>query len=117
MATNKNEFLCSVCQNLYTHPVVHRLCGYSFDRQCIKNICPAQGCGKDVKEADLVDNYALLNNVDDHRFKLEVGTTYYLILLGSNTSMWYSDTLLPFAMGESRFSCATQFLNDFFNQQ
>ncbi len=117
MAANKDEFTCSVCQKLYTYPVVHRSCGFSFDRQCIGNKCPAQECGQIINEDDLIVNYDLMKIVDEHRLKLESPPTYYLILLDTSTSMWYSDSLLPFAIGKSRFTCAMQFLNEFFHIQ
>jgi hypothetical protein len=117
MMTNTDAFTCSVCQKLYTHPVVHRPCGFSFDRQCITDRCPIQKCGQIINEDDLVINYDLLKVVDEHRFKLENPGAYYLILLDTSTSMWYSDSWLPFAVGESRFTYALQFLSDFFNLQ
>jgi hypothetical protein len=117
MATNEDNFKCSVCQKLYTNPVVHRLCGKSFDRECIGNICPAQGCRKVIQNDDLIVNYIKI--VDEHRLTLATPTppAYYLILLDTSTSMWYSDTWLPFAAGKSRFVCAVQFLTDFFNSK
>jgi len=117
METQNDGFTCSVCKKLYTHPVAHRSCGHSFDRQCIRDICPAEECGQIINENDLIVNYSLLKLVDEHRFKLEIPPAYYLILLDTSTSMWYSDAWLPFAIGESRFTHAKQFLNDFFNLQ
>ena len=115
MATNKDDFKCSVCKKLYTNPVVHRPCGISFDRECIGNTCPAQGCRKVIQDDDLIVNYTLIKIVDEHRLAVELPPTYYLILLDTSTSMWYSDTWLPFATGKSRFVCAVEFLTDFFN--
>ncbi len=119
MTTHKDEFRCGVCRKLYTHPVFHiqKPCGVSFDRQCFGKICPAQGCGQIINEDDLVVNYNLSKIVDEHRFKLQVPPAYYLILLDTSTSMWYSDAWLSFAIGESRFSCAIQFLSGFLNSQ
>ena len=114
MTTDKDKFTCAVCNQLYKNPVVHRPCGISFDRDCIGKICPAQGCHQAVNEHDLIPNYTLLNIVDEHRITVEVPSTYYLILLDTSTSMWYSDTWLPFATGESRFTYAIQILNEFF---
>lgn len=69
---------------------------------------------RENNEDDLIVNYALLKIVDEYRLKLETPLTYYLVLLDTSTSMWYSDAVFAFAMGKSRFSCALQFLNDFF---
>ena len=117
MATNADKYTCNVCHKLYTNPVIHRLCNLSFDRQCIKDRCPAEKCGQKIKDDDLIVNYALLQIVDEYRLKLETPLTYYLILLDTSSSMSYSDALLPFLMGESRFSCALEFLNNFLKQQ
>ncbi|CAF0965745.1 unnamed protein product [Rotaria sordida] len=114
MATNNDDFKCKVCKNIYTSPVVHRLCGISFDRTCIGRICPAQECRQIINENDLIDNYTLLKIADEYRFTLEMPPTYYLFLLDTSTSMWYSDRWLPFVIGESRFTYAIEFLNDFF---
>ncbi|CAF4843595.1 unnamed protein product [Rotaria sp. Silwood1] len=114
MATNNDDFRCKVCKQIYTNPVVHRLCGISFDRRCIGRICPAEECRRIINENDLIDNYTLLKIADEYRFTLEIPPTYYLFLLDTSTSMWYSDSWLPFAIGESRFTHAIQFLNDFF---
>jgi len=117
--THKDEFTCDVCRKLYTKPVFHiqNPCGVSFDRQCIGKICPAQDCGQIINEDDLVVNYTLLKIVDEHRLKIELLPAYYLILLDTSTSMWYSDAWLSFAIGESRFSCAIRFLTGFLEPQ
>ncbi|CAF3281680.1 unnamed protein product [Rotaria sp. Silwood2] len=114
MATNNDDFRCKVCKQIYTKPVVHRPCGISFDRGCIGRICPAEECRRIINENDLIDNYTLLKIADEYRFNLETPPTYYLFLLDTSTSMWYSDSWLPFAIGQSRFTYAIQFLNDFF---
>lgn len=117
MATNTDGLMCIVCQKLYTNPVIHRPCNLSFDRQCIKDRCPAETCGQTINKADLIFNYQLLKVVDEYRLKLETPLTYYLVLLDTSSSMWFSDALIPFAMGKSRFSCALEFLNEFFRLQ
>ncbi len=117
MATNIDRYTCNVCRKLYTDPVIHRLCMLSFDRQCIKGKCPEKTCGQKIKEDDLIVNYELLKAVDEYRLRLETPLTYYLILLDTSSSMSYSDALIPFLMGESRFSCALEFLNNFLKQR
>lgn len=119
MATvqSTDAFICPVCLNLFTNPVVHRLCGYSFDRQCLRDRCPAPNCGRAIAHEDIVDNYHLLKLVDEHRFRLETPTAYYIILLDTSNSMWFSDALIPFAFGESRFKLAMDFLQHFFEKK
>jgi hypothetical protein len=114
MSTNKDDFTCSVCKQLYKNPVVHRPCGISFDLECIGRTCPMQRCQQVIKEDDLIVNYTLLKIVDEYRLRIALPPTYYLILLDTSTSMWYSDSWLPFAFGKSRFTSAIQFLTDFF---
>ncbi|CAM4867969.1 unnamed protein product [Rotaria socialis] len=114
MAASVDRFTCQVCKQLYKNPVVHRTCGFSFDRECIGKQCPRKECGQIINEENLTVNYALLKIVDEYRLSLELPLTYYLILLDTSSSMWYSDSLLPFALGASRLTYATQFLNDFF---
>ncbi|CAF1980671.1 unnamed protein product [Rotaria magnacalcarata] len=114
MAANADRFTCQVCKQLYTNPVVHRTCGFSFDLECIGKQCPRKECGQIISQESLTVNYALLKIVDEYRLSLGPALTYYLILLDTSSSMWYSDSFLPFALGESRFTHATQFLNDFF---
>jgi hypothetical protein len=109
MTANKDKFTCSVCQEFYTDPVVHQPCGVAFDRQCIKHICPAPGCGQRINENDLIINCSLL--------KVTPPSANYLILLDTSSSMGYSDSWLPFAIGEARFTYAIQFLNEFFHKQ
>lgn len=116
MTPNTDAFTCAICQELYTEPVVHRLCGLSFDRKCLKDRCPAKQCRRAIVETDLVVNHDLLKIVDEYRFRLETPTAYYLILLDTSTSMWYSDALLPFVFGEGRFKLALEFLREFFRE-
>lgn len=117
MTPNTDAFTCPVCKNLYTKPVVHRLCGFSFDLQCLRDRCPAQQCGRALAQDDLAVNYDLLKIVDEYRFRLQTPMTYYIILLDTSNSMWYSDALIPFAFGESRFKLALQFLQHFFEKK
>jgi hypothetical protein len=112
MTTNKDDFTCGVCKQLFTDPVVHGPCGISFDRKCIGTRCPAPQCGQLIAQHDLIRNYCLLKITDTYRSTIPF--TYYLFLLDTSTSMWYSDTLLPFVTGEGRFTSAKQVLNNFF---
>lgn len=116
MATNQTHYTCQVCKKLYRNPVVHRPCGFSFDRDCIRtgSVCPTEGCNQIIKEADLTVNYALVKIVDEYRLSVELPSTYTLILFDTSTSMWYSDSLLPFVYGQSRLKLGVEFLNEFF---
>ncbi|CAF1545969.1 unnamed protein product [Adineta steineri] len=114
MATGEGKFTCSVCKQLFKNPVVHKLCGISFDRECLGNLCPEQQCQQVIIEDDLIPNRSLLNVVDEYRLTLVSPPVYYMILLDCSTSMWYSDAWLPFALGQSRFVYAIDFLNEFF---
>lgn len=114
MARSNNEFTCSVCKNLYTDPVLHRLCGHSFDRQCIGDICPATVCRQKIKSGDLITNHTLMKVLDERQFRSTERPVLYLILLDTSSSMWFSDSLIPFAIGKSRLEVAKIFLNEFF---
>jgi hypothetical protein len=116
MTTNREELTCGICKKLFTQPVVHRYCGISYDRDCLGQICPSPRCGRRIEAQDLIDNYTFLSVIDEYRVSLTC--SYYLILLDTSSSMWYSDKLfLPFLRGESRFSIAIRFLVEFFTKK
>jgi len=118
MATNNGDFMCSICKQLYKNPVVHIPCGVSFDLECITGkICPTPVCRKVIKQEDLIINYALKETIRGHLLVVEQPANYYIFLLDVSTSMWYSDSLLPFLMGKSRFTHAIQILTDFFTSK
>ena len=116
MTPNIDAFTCPVCKNLFTKPVVHRLCGLSFDLQCLRDRCPAEQCRRALAQDDLVINYDLLRIADEYRLRMETPMAYYIILLDTSNSMGFSDALIPF-FGESRFKLALQFLNHLFEKK
>ncbi|CAF0734354.1 unnamed protein product [Adineta steineri] len=108
MATGEGKFTCSVCKQLFKNPVVHKICGFSFHRECLGNRCPEQECQQVIKEEDLILNHCLSNVVEEYRSTLVPHSAYYMILLDNSTSMWYSDTWFPLILGESRLNSITE---------
>ncbi|CAF1545703.1 unnamed protein product [Adineta steineri] len=115
MATGEGKFTCSVCKQLFKNPVVHKICGFSFHRECLGNRCPEQECQQVIKEEDLILNHCLSNVVEEYRSTLVPHSAYYMILLDNSTSMWYSDTWFPLILGESRGGNVNEFVNSLTN--
>jgi hypothetical protein len=111
MAASKPELICSICNKIFTSPVVHRHCGNTFDRDCLQRICPANGCGKVIQQGDLILDYNFQSIADEYRVSLIA--PYYLFLLDTSTSMWYSDHRLGFLTGKSRLKLAVDVIQDF----
>ncbi|CAF1055125.1 unnamed protein product [Didymodactylos carnosus] len=105
---------CGICFELFRDPVLLP-CGHSFDRKCITdyiriNRQPTVNCPKCRYLFDshtiLINNRSLLNIVRSFKsIQPTRATVYEIYLLGTNTSMRYSDGLSGL-FGASRLELA-----------